>query len=253
MPRQARKKSKSGIYHIMLRGINQQILFEDDEDRAKFLDTIKKYKQSSGYCVLGYCLMDNHVHLLIKEGNELLENTMKRIGVSYVFWYNWKYKRSGHLFQDRFKSEPIEDDRYLLTVLKYIHQNPVKAGLAADLTEYKWSSYSEYISIPRIVDSAFVLGIFQNNQQQLQEYFNQSVGKNEQAVLDMRENKRHTDEAASGMIQKAMENMTLGELRQAEKTQRDEILRRLKELEGLSVRQIARITGFTVNIVAKAE
>jgi putative transposase len=70
MPRQARRKSKIGIYHIILRGINRQILFEEDEDKEKFLDTIKQYKNKSGYKVLGYCLMDNHVHLLLQEGKE---------------------------------------------------------------------------------------------------------------------------------------------------------------------------------------
>jgi len=73
--------------------------------------------------------MGNHVHLLIKEGKEVLSNTMKRIGASYVHWYNWQYNRKGHLFQDRYKSEAVEDDAYFLTVLRYIHQNPLKAGL----------------------------------------------------------------------------------------------------------------------------
>jgi len=252
MPRQARKKSKSGIYHIMLRGINHQILFEDDEDREKFLETINQYKQKSGYEIFGYCLMNNHVHLIMKEGNELLENTMKRIGVSYVFWYNWKYKRSGHLFQDRFKSEPIEDDKYLLTVLKYIHQNPIKAGMVEELSKYQWSSYIEYVSMPRIVDKSFVLEIFLNNEQQLKDYLSHNNNEANEHVLEMRVDRRVTDEEAGAIIQRTLGKMTLSELRQVEKDKRDEIVSRLKEVDGLSIRQIARITGFTVNIVAKA-
>ena len=73
--------------------------------------------------------MSNHIHLLLKEGEEDLGTLFKRIGASYVYWYNWKYNRTGHLFQDHFKSEPVEDDTYLLTVLRYIHQNPLKAGI----------------------------------------------------------------------------------------------------------------------------
>ena len=252
MPRQARKRSKSGIYHIMLRGINHQILFEDDEDREKFLETINQYKQKSGYEIFGYCLMNNHVHLIMKEGNELLENTMKRIGVSYVFWYNWKYKRSGHLFQDRFKSEPIEDDKYLLTVLKYIHQNPIKAGMVEELSKYRWSSYIEYVSMPRIVDKSFVLEIFLNNEQQLKDYLSHNNNEANEHVLEMRVDRRVTDEEAGAIIQRTLGKMTLSELRQVEKDKRDEIVSRLKEVDGLSIRQIARITGFTVNIVAKA-
>ncbi|WP_311135817.1 transposase [Acetobacterium paludosum] len=76
------------------------------EDYQKFLDTIKDYQEISGYEIYGYCLMTNHVHLLVKEGKEDLGPIFKRIGASYVYWYNWKCNRSGHLFQDRFKSEP---------------------------------------------------------------------------------------------------------------------------------------------------
>ena len=91
MPRTPRQKSDSGIYHIMLRGINQQIIFEDDEDYIKFIDTLKSYKAISGYEVFAYCLMSNHVHILLKVGKEDLDVIMKRIAGSYVYWYNWKY------------------------------------------------------------------------------------------------------------------------------------------------------------------
>lgn len=145
MSRYARRKSKSGIYHIMLRGINRQDIFEDDEDRQRLLETIKHYKTVSDYEIYGYCLMSNHVHLLLAEKEEPLSLAIKRISSSYVYWYNWKYGRCGHLFQDRFKSEIVEDEGYLLTVLRYIHQNPVKAGLVKDVKEFAWSSHHEYL------------------------------------------------------------------------------------------------------------
>ncbi len=85
--------------------------------------------------------MGNHIHLLLKEEKEELGIIMRRIGSSYVYWYNWKYKRCGHLFQDRYKSEAVEDERYLLTVLRYIYQNPLKAGLVKDIGAYKLSSF----------------------------------------------------------------------------------------------------------------
>ncbi len=108
MPRRARLKSASGIYHIMLRGANKQEIFHDDEDCRYFLTTIKRYKVISGMDIYGWCLMNNHVHLLLKEGQEEIATTMKRIGVTYVYHYNCKYKTVGHLFQDRFKSENVE-------------------------------------------------------------------------------------------------------------------------------------------------
>ena len=117
MPRKARVKSKTGIYHMILRGVNRQVIFESKEDGEKFLDTLKECKKKSGYELYGYCLMNNHIHLLIKENQEDLGTIMKRIGASYVYWYNWKYERVGHLFQDRYKSEVVEDEKYLLNVL----------------------------------------------------------------------------------------------------------------------------------------
>ena len=160
MPRTAREKSESGIYHIMLRGINQQNIFEDEEDNKKFIDILERYKTEIDYKIYAYCLMGNHVHLLVKEGKEELSNTMKRIGTAYVYWYNWQYGRKGHLFQDRYKSEAVENDRYFLTVLRYIHQNPIKAGLVKDIETYEWSSYKEYIGEKGIVDTDFVLSMW---------------------------------------------------------------------------------------------
>jgi putative transposase len=88
--------------------------------------------------------MSNHVHLLLREGSEDISITMKRIGVSFVSYYNWKYWTTGHLFQDRFKSENMETTEYLLTVTRYIHQNPIKAGIANKVDEWRWSSCVGY-------------------------------------------------------------------------------------------------------------
>ena len=123
----SKKKSKSNIYHIILRGINRQIIFEDSEDYTKFIETLDRYKAVSGYKVFAYCFMSNHIHMLIKTEKEELDLIMKRIAGSYVYWYNSKYYRNGHLFQDRFRSEPVETDEYFLIALRYIHQNPIKA------------------------------------------------------------------------------------------------------------------------------
>jgi REP element-mobilizing transposase RayT len=117
----------------MIRGINRQAIFEDDEDRIRFIDTLREYKDISKYEIYGYCLMDNHIHLLIKEIDESISLIIKRISSSYVHWYNTKYERLGHLFQERFRSEVVEDDGYFLTVLRYIHQNPVKAKIAENV------------------------------------------------------------------------------------------------------------------------
>jgi REP element-mobilizing transposase RayT len=108
--------------------------------------------------------MSNHIHLLIKEGKEDLGIVFRRIGSKFVYWYNWKYKRSGHLFQDRYKSEVVENDKYFLTVLRYIHQNPVKAGIVGSMIKYPWSSYNEYFGKNGICDISFVLSLFSESE-----------------------------------------------------------------------------------------
>ena len=161
MARQARRQSESGIYHVMIRGVNRQPIFGDDHDNLRFLDILKTCKEISGFQLYGYCLMGNHVHLLIKEGEESLGQIMKRICNRYIYWFNLYNDRVGHLLQDRFKSEPVDDDEYFLTVLRYIHQNPLKAGLCNKFSEYKWSSYHDYKANKQdgLTDIAFALDI----------------------------------------------------------------------------------------------
>lgn len=246
MPRQARKKSQSGIYHIMLRGINGQVIFEEKEDKEKFLEAIKTYKAISGYKVFAYCLMSNHIHLLLKAGKEDLDLIIKRIAGSYVYWYNWKYKRRGHLFQDRFKSEPIEDDGYFLTVLRYIHQNPVKSGLCKKIDEYPFNSYNEYITKSYIVDSEFCYEIIDK-----EEFIRFNNENNYDICLELEDNNfRPTDEEAKVIIQKISKCKSITDFQNLSIDKRDKYLKRLRE-KGLSIRQISRLTGVSFNVVRK--
>ena len=153
MPRQSRKESGTGIYHVMMRGINHQSIFNDEEDYYQFIATLDRmrfrYDDEGAPCgsnctYYAYCLMSNHVHLLIRERAESVGETIKRIASSYVFYYNRKYGRDGHLFKDRFKSEPVNDMGYFTTLLRYIHQNPVKAKLVDRASDYAYSSWGEF-------------------------------------------------------------------------------------------------------------
>ena len=135
MPRQARTISATNVYHAIFRGVNKHQVFEDDEDYIRFLNVLRRQTQpdvdAQGQTfqprchVYAYCLMGNHVHLL-------------------VYHYNHKYDRVGHLFQERFKSQPVNDFSYFITLLRYIHQNPLKAMLVDSIGEYEWSSWQEY-------------------------------------------------------------------------------------------------------------
>lgn len=252
MPRTARKKSKTGVYHMILRGINRQTIFEDEEDATQFLQTLDKYQKESRFKLYAYCLMGNHAHLLVKEESEDLGIAMRRIGASYVYWYNWKYERNGHLFQDRFKSEPVEDDRYFLTVIRYIHQNPVKAGIIKDLADYPWSSYREFTAKPNFIDTDFVLGLFNSNREMAIEQFRafHAIEENE-CCLEVDEKKKWKDQEAIELIKNICQVDHCKELQAMDRAKQSEYLKQFYE-EGLSIRQISRITGLGRWVIQKA-
>ncbi|QDR82308.1 transposase [Sporomusa termitida] len=253
MPRQARQNSQTGIYHIILRGINKQVIFNDNEDRKKFLGCLQVYRDSCQCLIYGYCLMDNHIHLLLKEGQDPIAGFIKKVGVSYVAWYNRKYQRCGHLFQDRFKSEVIEDEPYLLTALRYIHQNPVQAGIVARCEEYAWSSYAEYTGSSAVTETAFILGIFDQDYekavQYLQTYMDEQAAA---ACIEMNDFAKPTDAQARILIQECIGSASLAALPSMDKQKRNSLLYKIKQLNGVSTWQIARITGLSQSIVARA-
>lgn len=153
MPRKLRVPSPTGIYHVMLRGINRNDIFHDEIDfmkMEKILRSLAKPVNKNGnpekpLCkIFAYCLMTNHLHLLIAEIDEPISNVIKRLGVAYASYYNKRRKRTGPLFEGRFRSEPVDDSDYFITLLHYIHYNPVKAGMMPKPGWYKWSSMREY-------------------------------------------------------------------------------------------------------------
>lgn len=248
MPRTERKKSASGIYHVMLRGINHQQLFEDEEDYLRFLSVLKECKEVSKYMLCAYCLMGNHVHLLLQEGKEPLALIFKRIGSRFVYWYNLKYQRVGHLFQDRYKSEPVETDAYFLTALRYILQNPMKAGLEERPGTYRWSSYAAYAGKPdRLTDPEMAIGML-GGQEQLLAYLSE---RNEDQLLDIAERKqRLTDEQAKAIMKRMSGCESVSAFQGLTAKQQKEVLTKMLQ-NGVSVRQAARMTGMSKTTVAR--
>lgn len=247
MPRQARKKSSAGIYHIMLRGVNQQQIFEDDEDSDKFLQVLKDCKAISEFKLFAYCLMGNHIHILLQETKEPIDLLMKRIATRFVYWYNIKYHRAGHLFQDRFKSEPIENDTYFLTVLRYIHQNPVKAGLCKKVEAYENSSYNEYYQKSDLIDRDFVFDLV--SKEEFAKFNNEKVFD---ICLDIEDKPKIkvTDEQAKKIIEKYSKCKNVAEFQALDIKLRDKCLIYFKE-KGISIRQISRLTGTSYYLVQK--
>lgn len=249
MPREPRRKSNSGIYHIMLRGINRQTIFEDDEDKIKLLRTIKRYKGKNNFKLYGYCLMDNHIHLLMREVEETVSQTIQRISASYVHWYNSKYARCGHLFQGRFKSENVETSNYFITVLRYIHQNPLKAMLAEDIFRCKWTSLQAYLGKSSTVDIDPVLHLFSPNRHKaIQLFVDYMQESNNDQCLDDYAKVRMSDDEVKSYLNK-LGFPTSSALQQMEKRIRNAIILELKKLDGVSIRQLARITGISKSVI----
>jgi REP element-mobilizing transposase RayT len=239
MPRGARRKSDSGIYHIMLRGFNRQTIFLDDEDCEKYLQCLEECKAISGFTLYAYCLMGNHIHLLIKEDKEPLELIFKRVGARYVFWYNWKYKRSGHLFQDRYKSEAVEDDAYFLTVLRYIYQKPVKAGFCRKPAEYRWSSFRSLGTESLLADHSRILNMM--TAEQFKAFVETPA---EDKVLDLTPDVRLTDREAAEIVKETCKIRQLSDFSTISPEKQGAYIRCLHE-KGCSIRQVSRLTGIS--------
>lgn len=244
MSRQARI---AGEYlHIIVRGIGKQILFEDKSDNVRFLFYLRKYAEEDDITILAYCLMENHAHLLVKDPRSRISGFMKKMGVSYARYYNRKYDRTGHLFQDRFKSEIVADDAYLLSVYRYILNNPVKAGICK-AAEYPWSSYHEYGKKGGMTDTDLLCGIIGDR-----ESFEAFIQQSDEAEHIEADNPTKDDTWALKTIQSALSITSGTQIQQLDRAQRDEALALLKT-RGLSIRQLERLTGINRGIIQKAK
>lgn len=165
MPRKNRVWYPGAIYHIICRGNNKQDIFKDEKDRLTYLSILKEIKQKHHLLLYTYCLMSNHVHLHLETGSIEIGRSMKLINMRYAVYFNKKYQLIGHLFQDRYYSELVENDAYNLEISKYIHLNPVRANIVDNPLDYPWSSYGAYLSKrdDDLVDKSKILGYFQNS------------------------------------------------------------------------------------------
>lgn len=174
MPRAARITFEQGFYHVYNRGLNKQTIYTDADDYQKFLSILADLKTKLGFDlqIYTYVLMPNHFHLLIQTLKTPLATIMRSLTVRYVLYFNRKYERVGIMFQNRFKSKLCQKDRYFLGASRYIHLNPIAAGLAADLASYPWSSYQELFgnSDRHIIDKVEVKRLIGESHKEQDEY-----------------------------------------------------------------------------------
>ena len=225
--------------------ILQKIIFEDEYDYQQFIDILRYYKdeEKCSFKLYSYCLMDNHVHLLIEHTNVSLDEIMKRIEIKFVKWYNKRYRRIGHLFQERYKSEPVEDIEYLKIVFRYIHQNPLNAGIEKVPGAYPWSSYHDYANQDdSFIDIERIFDLFQNYQECMTYLHTLS----DKMCMELQSFGIYgiSDEDAMEIIQKKNDCKSPADFQRLGLLKRNQYLKELKD-SGISVRQLSRLTGIS--------
>lgn len=260
MPRPLRTVSETGIYHVMSRGSRRKVIFHDSEDKQRFINIIINKKMNGSFSLYGYCIMDNHYHLLIKEEKENLSTIMKMINAAYAIYYNERYEGIGHVFQDRYRSEAINNDTYLLGVIRYIHNNPIKAGMEKRIQDYPWSSYQQYFYYKidnELVNISFILSILSDD-------FNKSVDKfakfnnmdNEDMYLEDYCEKEEEDKVKRYMEQIIEEReISMDDLLNKWEFVglRNSMIKNIKSTSMLSITKLASITGISRSIITRVK
>lgn len=250
MSRHSRKKSSLLTYHIVIQGSNRQLLFEEAKDYKKYLEILELFKEECNFQIFAYCLMDNHVHLLIRHSPEYsLETIFRKINTTYAVWFNMKYDRTGFVQNGRYFSEPVEDERYLLAVVKYIHFNPTKAGIEpAPGTLYPWNSFYDYgIRKNTLTDTSPVYEIIGG----YEEFVKLHTTMPDQECLETNQLRRRIpDDVAKDIIFKICGCSNATEFQKLSLKDRKKNILLLKN-EGLSIRQTNRLTGISKGVIER--
>lgn len=267
MSRKPRIPSESGIYHVMTRGNEQKDIFRDDEDKSILINILLRKRINSIGFFSAICIMNNHLHILGKfDVLSDLSSYMSKVNTSYASYYNKKFIRIGHVFQDRYKSEPIKNEQQFLACVRYIHNNPVKAGMVQKPFDYRWSSFGDYTGssgkLRDLVNPHPVLTIFSpTNEIALKEFKRYSESKDQESFIDCQviESPEHrtilTYAQAYAFLQDFLNQMKLdlADLHKFEHNKkRKHLVQQLKEKSNLSIRQIAELLNISKSSVVKA-
>lgn len=245
MPRVARRTSGSGFYHVVMRGNGRQLIFEDDADRRALLSALDGAIVRDGIVLLAWCLMSNHVHLLVEAGPDELSRGMHRLATEYARHFNTRAGHVGSVFDGRFKSVPVESDAQLVAAVRYIHENPARAGICP-AGEYPWSSYREYAIAPERCDVGPVLELVGGV-----EAFVKLCEGGPATGYYFSGGRRIPDDEMLDAARAALAPRGPDEVRALSVGDRDRCLASLRDV-GLSVRQIERLTGVGRYSVEKA-
>jgi REP element-mobilizing transposase RayT len=247
MPRNSRQKSYTKVYHIIIRGINKQDIFLDKQDMYKFRKEVERVKEKYKFEIYAYAFMSNHVHFVMYDKNENLSIIMQSLTVSYSSYFNKKYERVGHLFENRFKSHTIENESYLKNVVRYIHKNPENAGLKP----YAWTSYYEYVNnISNLIETEQVMNLFDNNIDSFKEFHKfyekyQDYDKGYEMVGKIQ------DDEATKIMKEIINEPNLMQIQNYKESNKKEAIEKILKIEGITKVQVARILGINRKTIEK--
>lgn len=245
-------RTVTGFYHVCARGTGKQLIFENDEDRWEFLELMRNCCREAGVTIVAWCLMGNHVHLVLADYEDTMSAAMHRLLLTHARRFNKRTGRSGHLFQNCFDRRSLDSDRYLMAAIRYVHANPQEAGLCL-IERYPWSSFGEYLRAydgdvaKSFSDPSTVLELF-GPAEGFMAYSLESPDGSDPVIHDMEETEWERRAFADKMARRL--GVPLNELKIVAPSRRDEIVFALHD-GGYTVREIERYTGISKSTVSR--
>lgn len=240
MPRKSRKQLETNFFHVINQGINKEYIFNTEFNKKEYLKILYEQKDKYNLDIISFAIMDNHFHLLIyvKEINDL-SNYMKSVNEIYAMIYNKINDRVGPVFRDRFKSEPINNEKYLFQCVSYIHRNPVKAGIASKIGEYRFASTTEYAlnKISRILNKDI-------KQIELQDNVEFLDVKSEQSIKEIME-------ISDKIILSIKDRLKIQQINKKDAFVMKCVIKEIREKTGASMQFIAKYLGISKSTVHK--
>lgn len=249
MARQARTVSGTDYYHVMMRGNNKTCIFQRESDKSYLLELLFEFEREGLMQLAAWCVMDNHVHIALKADTENLTTALKRLNIRYAMYYHRVHGTIGHVFQDRFRSEPIETDGYLMMVTRYIHQNPVKAKMIAIVEEYQWSSYKYFLQSDRNEAMGFVYSLFNDDESAFRAYHTETDENNYLEIKEDREKLR--DEKVQKVISRYCHEHGIQEMKEIHESEihLKALVNELRTHGGMSLRGIGQLLEISYGTV----
>ena len=248
MSRKPRIHYEGALYHVIVRGNNRAYIFKSGENKEEYRKIVSKYKKRYRFKLYAYCIMDNHVHMLIEVGDVPLSKIMQGIQQVFTQRYNRKNRTTGHVFEQRYKSYLCDRDAYLLSLIRYIHQNPVRSKLT-DGINYQWNSHKEYMRNPELADVDFPLTLFSGKKNKAIKRYLSFVGELESKDIQSMNIEEETTEIAKDIEieHKIAKEELIRIIEEVTKIKKDEITgnsksKRISDIRKLYIKNLKKYT-----------